>query len=85
VRSSDKCAGSIGDMAMKKIIAFLFAGLVMLVPTIAFAALPLGVDTALTGIETDAIALAALVAPVLIGILALTIVFKLVKRFGNKI
>ncbi len=51
----------------------------------AHAALPAGLDTALTALQADAVALAALVGPVIIAVLALAIVFKLVKRFGNKI
>ncbi len=41
--------------------------------------------TAFTNLQTDAGALQALVIPVIIGIMALTLVVKLIKRFGNKI
>lgn len=54
-------------------------------PGVAFAALPAGVDTALDAIETDVTALAALVAPVMLFVLGIVLVFKLIKRLVNKI
>lgn len=54
-------------------------------PGAAQAALPTGVDTALTSIQTDAQSLAALVAPVMLAILGLVVTFKLIKRFTNKV
>lgn len=41
--------------------------------------------TAFTGAVEDATELQALVIPAIIGIMVLTIVIKLIKRFGNKI
>lgn len=67
-------------MQLKKL-----AAVVALAPLSAFAALPTGVDTALAGVQTDATSLMAIVAPVVIAILGMTLVIKLIKRFGNKI
>ncbi len=72
---------------MKSVFAWvfgLFLSLVVLVGQ-AQAALPTGVDTALTSIQTDAQSLAALVAPVMLAILGLVVTFKLIKRFTNKV
>lgn len=51
----------------------------------AFAALPTGVDTAITAIQTDATTLSGYVAPVMLAILGFGVSFKLIKRFVNKI
>lgn len=51
----------------------------------AFAALPSGVDTAITAIQTDAATLSGYVAPVMLAILGFGVSFKLIKRFVNKI
>ena len=58
-------------------------GLVLASP--AFAALPEGVATALTGIQTDGLALIALVTGVVLAFLAPSVIIKLIKRFGNKV
>ena len=51
----------------------------------AFAALPAIVGTTLTGIQTDGLALAELVWPVILALLGAAILMKLAKRFGNKV
>jgi len=47
--------------------------------------LPAGVETAITGIQTDGLALIALVTGVVVAFLAPAVIIKLVKRFGNKV
>lgn len=55
------------------------------VPGLANAALPTGVSSGLTSIQTDGLALADLVWPVVIAIVGAVVVFKLFKRFISKI
>lgn len=43
------------------------------------------ISTGITGIQTDATSLNGLVMPVVVAILGMIVVYKLVKRFGNKI
>jgi len=50
----------------------------------ASAAVDASVATAFAAVQTDAIAIAAIVMPICVAILGLGIGFKLVKRFGNK-
>lgn len=50
-----------------------------------FAALPAAIGTSLTAVETDGLALADLVWPVLISLFGATLIMKLFKRFGSKI
>lgn len=52
---------------------------------LANAALPSGISTGLSGIQTDMEALIDLVWPVVIASVAAIIIFKLFKRFANKI
>lgn len=52
---------------------------------VAHAALPAGIATGLTAIQTDVGDLADLVWPVVLFVFGSLIVFKLFKRFGNKI
>lgn len=54
-------------------------------PVAAMAALPTGVDTAFTAVQTDAAAVLAIAAPVVLAVLGMSLVIKLIKRFGNKI
>ena len=49
------------------------------------AAIDAAVGTAFTAIQTDAVALSAIVTPIIVSILGLVIVIKLIKRFGNKL
>lgn len=51
----------------------------------AMAALPAGVDTAISALGDDAATLAGYVAPVMLAILGFTVGFKLIKRFTNKL
>lgn len=51
----------------------------------AHAALDASIATAFDAVETDAIALSALVVPIVVSILGLTLVIKLIKRFGRNI
>lgn len=51
----------------------------------AMADLPAAIGAALTAVQTDGLALADLVWPVVIALFGATILFKLFKRFGNKI
>ena len=50
-----------------------------------WADVPAGFATAMTGIGTDATAMAAVVSPIIILILGLVVALKLIKRFGNKV
>ncbi len=63
----------------------LFGALAFVAAAPSFAALDPSVATGLTGIQTDATSLNALIVPVVIAILGMLIVVKLIKRFGNKI
>jgi len=49
------------------------------------AALDSSVSTAFTAVQTDAVALSAIVVPIVVAILGLVITIKLIKRFGSKI
>ena len=49
------------------------------------AALPAGISTGLTGIQSDLTALVDLVWPVVIASVAAIVIFKLFKRFASKI
>jgi catabolite regulation protein CreA len=53
--------------------------------TAAHAAIDASVSTAFEAVKTDAVALAAIVTPIVVAILGLALVIKLIKRFGNKI
>jgi hypothetical protein len=72
----------------KPAVAAYLACLMLLASSGAFAldsAISTALTTAFATAVTDATALSALVVVPIVGILALTIVIKLVKRFGNKI
>lgn len=75
-------------MQKKNVFGALVA-LALAVPMVAHAALAEAVETALTtafaALVVDATELQALVMVPIIGILAISLVVKLVKRFGNKI
>ena len=64
----------------------LLAIMAMFVATIssAFAAVPTAVGTALTALETDGLAMADLVWPIVISLFSAVMLFKLFKRFANK-
>lgn len=49
------------------------------------AALPTGIDTALTQVQTDGLAMADLVWPIVITLFGALVLFKLFKRFGSQI
>ena len=51
----------------------------------AVAAVPAGVDTAFTAVGADAATVAGYAVPIVLSVLGLTLVIKLIKRFGNKI
>lgn len=51
----------------------------------AHAALPAGLETALTALQADAVLVAGAFTPIIIAVLALFVVIKLMKRFGNRI
>ena len=57
----------------------------LVVPAVSFAAVPAGTDVAFTAILTDATTLAGYAAPIVLGVLGLVIIFKLIKRFANKV
>jgi len=50
-----------------------------------FAALPAVIATSLTEIQTDGLAMADLIWPVVAALFGAALLFKLFKRFGNKI
>jgi hypothetical protein len=51
----------------------------------AMAALPAGISAELSSVQTDGLALADLVWPVVIALFGSLLMFKLFKRFGSKI
>lgn len=51
----------------------------------AFAALPSGVGTGITSIETDGLAMVDLIWPVIISLVGAVVIMKLFKRFVNKV
>lgn len=53
--------------------------------TMANAALPTGIDTSLAAVQTDALAMADLVWPVVIALFGSVVLFKLFKRYASKI
>lgn len=53
--------------------------------TTANAALPTGIDTSLAAVQTDALAMADLVWPVVIALFGSVVLFKLFKRYASKI
>lgn len=71
----------IGALCASALSALAFA----LAPGVANAALPTGLSAGVTSIQTDGLALADLVWPVVIAITGAVIVFKLFKRFIAKI
>lgn len=73
---------------MKKVMLYLqalFLGACVMAAVPVQAAVPTGVSTAFTALQSDAEDIADLAVPVVIGVLALTVVIKLIKRFANKI
>lgn len=61
------------------------ATVLMFVSGSAIAALPAGVSTGITEVQTDGLALADLVWPAVIGLTGASILMKLFKRFSGKI
>lgn len=61
------------------------ATLIFIASVNANAAIDASVSAALTAVETDAKALSAIVVPIVVSVLGLSLVIKLIKRFGNKI
>jgi hypothetical protein len=53
--------------------------------TVAVAALPTGLDTTVTGLQTDALAAIDLAIPVILVVLTTFVVIKMIKRALNKI
>lgn len=70
---------------MLKKLNVVFFAVAMTGATLANAALDASIATGLEGIKTDAIAILALVFPVVIAVFGLQIAPKLVKRFGRSI
>jgi len=73
---------------LKRVVVGSTAAALAMVGSSAFAldsAISTALTTAFASAVTDATSLSALVVVPIVGILALTIVIKLVKRFGNKI
>lgn len=70
---------------VQKYVAGVIATSLTLVSTGAHAALPLAISTELAVVQTDALALADLIWPVVIAIFGAIVMFKLFKRFGSKI
>lgn len=70
---------------MNKILQWLAVGVAMLGVNVAHAALPAGIATAVTAAQTDGLALADLIWPALIILAGALLLFKLFKRFFNKI
>ena len=69
---------------MKKVLLFVASMLALFASTV-HAALDASIATAFAAVQTDAIALSAIVIPIVVSILGLIIVIKLIKRFGNKL
>ena len=67
---------------MKKLLAIFTVALASI--TNALAAVPAAVGTALTALETDGLAMADLVWPIVISLFSAVMLFKLFKRFANK-
>lgn len=61
------------------------AALLALAGANASAALDASISTAFNAVQSDAMALSAIVVPIVVSILGLIIVIKLIKRFGNKL
>lgn len=61
------------------------AALAVAVSSASHAALPTGIGTGITGIQTDMLALVDLVWPAVIAGVAAVVILKLFKRFANKI
>jgi hypothetical protein len=70
---------------MKNYLLALFASFTALFSLSAFAALDASIATAFSAVQDDAVALSAIVVPIVVAILGLLIVIKLIKRFGNKL
>lgn len=68
---------------MKKIVSVLIVGLAA--STGAFAALDPAIATGVAAVEADAVAILALVFPVIVAVWGLTMAPKLMKRFGRSI
>lgn len=68
-----------------KLVAVSGAVAAMVVTAAANATIDASVGTALTAVQADATSLSALVVPIVVGVMGLSIVIKLIKRFGNKI
>lgn len=72
---------------LKKMFAGLvaaFLGMVAMVGS-AHAALDESIATGFTAIKTDALALNAIVLPIVVSLMGLFIILRLIKRFGNKV
>lgn len=69
----------------KFISAAMVLSMASLLATEAHAALPTIIGTTLDGVETDALALADLVWPVLVGLFGVVLLMKLFKRLSGKI
>ena len=69
---------------MKKVL-LLVASMLAVFASTAHAALDASIATAFTAVQADAVALSAIVVPIVVSILGLVIVIKLIKRFGSKL
>lgn len=72
---------------MKSLKTLLLSAFAMLglIASSAHAEIPAVVGTTLEAVKTDATALQALVIPIVVSVLGLTLVITLIKRFGSKI
>jgi len=68
-----------------KLAVLTFLSMLGLVATSAHAEIPAVVGTALAAVQTDATALQAIVIPIVVAVLGLSLVITLIKRFGSKI
>lgn len=72
---------------MKQFAAFLFSVFALFAGLMksANAALDASIGTAFTAVQTDAVALSALIIPIVVSVLGLMLTIKLIKKFGNKV
>lgn len=70
---------------MKKLYMMILGFMVFAVSSVASAALPAAIATELTSVQTDGLALADLVWPVVITLFGAILLMKLFKRFASKV
>lgn len=70
---------------LKKMFAAVLGLFASVMAVSAHAEIPAAVGTAMTAVLTDATSLQTIVIPIVVGVLGLTLVITLIKRFGSKI